>query len=119
MYTRCPACLTVFRISSADLRAADGEVVCGRCDAQFNALTSLSETPEEATVVLRPTGDAEGGDGDLDLSQTGAEPLWDVVARGAVAAGVFSSFLQSHSVLSRGTSAPQAGSGQGTVRAQR
>ena len=93
MYTRCPACLTVFRISSADLRAADGQVVCGRCDAQFNALASLSERPEEATVQPTPlSAPAEGPDpepGTADLSQTGAEPLWDVVAKQATGLGPF------------------------------
>lgn len=45
MFTRCPECLTVFHISAAELRAADGTVVCGECDATFDALGSLSETP--------------------------------------------------------------------------
>ncbi|NHA16151.1 DUF3426 domain-containing protein [Thioalkalivibrio sp. XN279] len=35
----------MFHISAAELRAADGTVVCGECDATFDALGSLSETP--------------------------------------------------------------------------
>nr|WP_276611223.1 zinc-ribbon and DUF3426 domain-containing protein [Thioalkalivibrio sp. XN8] len=52
MFTRCPECLTVFHISAAELRAADGAVVCGECHASFDALSSLSETPP--TDVSRP-----------------------------------------------------------------
>jgi predicted Zn finger-like uncharacterized protein len=49
MFTRCPDCGTVFHITAAELRAADGTVVCGACDATFDALETLSETrPAEA-----------------------------------------------------------------------
>jgi predicted Zn finger-like uncharacterized protein len=51
MFTRCPDCRTVFHITAAELRAADGTVVCGACDATFDALETLSET--------RPDDDAE------------------------------------------------------------
>lgn len=44
MYTRCPDCRTIFVVTATELRAADGQVVCGHCDNQFNALDSLSET---------------------------------------------------------------------------
>jgi len=59
MFTRCPECLTVFHISAAELRAADGAVVCGQCDARFDALASLSETPP-ADVPKSPHTPAEG-----------------------------------------------------------
>ena len=49
MFTRCPACRTVFHITAAELRAADGMVICGACETTFDALESLSETrPAEA-----------------------------------------------------------------------
>lgn len=44
MFTRCPDCGTVFHITATELRAADGTVVCGACDATFDALETLSET---------------------------------------------------------------------------
>lgn len=37
MYTRCPECRTAFRITVAQLKAADGLVRCGRCDTVFRA----------------------------------------------------------------------------------
>lgn len=45
MYTRCPACDTVYRVTGEDLRQADGQVECGSCGEHFNALYTLSERP--------------------------------------------------------------------------
>lgn len=44
MFTRCSNCRTVFHITAAELRAADGTVICGACGTTFDALDSLSET---------------------------------------------------------------------------
>lgn len=46
--TRCPACATAFRVGEAQLRARGGQVRCGRCGAQFDALTYL--TPGSSTA---------------------------------------------------------------------
>jgi len=43
MYAQCPDCLTVFSLNTETLAQARGEVVCGHCHAQFDALASLSE----------------------------------------------------------------------------
>ena len=43
MYTQCPDCATVFRITAEALRAAQGDVRCGVCATSFNALENLSE----------------------------------------------------------------------------
>ena len=43
MYTQCAKCETVFKLSAEVLRAAGGQVRCGRCGEIFNALTRLSE----------------------------------------------------------------------------
>jgi len=55
LYTRCTTCRTVFHITVPELRAADGRVVCGQCDEEFDALEHLSDTlptadaPDSAT----------------------------------------------------------------------
>ena len=49
MYTRCPKCSTVFRITAAQLRIAEGEVRCGNCTISFNALTELTDDLPELT----------------------------------------------------------------------
>lgn len=46
MFTHCPDCQTLFRVRAEILRAAHGQVRCGRCGLQFNALDSLAEDPE-------------------------------------------------------------------------
>ncbi len=53
MLTQCPGCQTVFRVTSAILRAAHGQVRCGRCNAQFDAIERLldGEEPPADTAV--------------------------------------------------------------------
>ena len=46
MFTQCPQCHTVFRVTVAMLRAAQGRVRCGRCSHVFNALTFLIDQPQ-------------------------------------------------------------------------
>lgn len=52
MYTRCPNCSTIFRVSAAQLRVALGEVSCGSCHETFNALSALTEDLPELTEVV-------------------------------------------------------------------
>jgi len=43
LFTQCAKCETVFRLSAEVLRAAGGQVRCGRCGEVFNALARLAE----------------------------------------------------------------------------
>lgn len=43
MYTQCSKCETVFKLSAEVLRAASGQVRCGKCGEVFNALSRLAE----------------------------------------------------------------------------
>jgi predicted Zn finger-like uncharacterized protein len=43
VYTQCSKCETVFKLSAEVLRAASGQVRCGRCGELFNALARLAE----------------------------------------------------------------------------
>ena len=43
MYTQCSKCETVFKLSAEVLRAASGQVRCGKCGELFNALARLAE----------------------------------------------------------------------------
>jgi predicted Zn finger-like uncharacterized protein len=49
MYTQCPNCETIFRISSEQLQVARGNVRCGDCNQPFNALDSLMDQPPEVS----------------------------------------------------------------------
>lgn len=46
MLTQCPSCQTVFRITSTILRAAHGQVRCGRCNTQFDAINRLIDNED-------------------------------------------------------------------------
>jgi predicted Zn finger-like uncharacterized protein len=48
VYTQCPDCATVFRVTADALRAAQGNVRCGVCSTSFDALENLSEEPFRA-----------------------------------------------------------------------
>jgi len=50
VYTQCPNCETIFRVSAEVLRAAAGQVRCGRCGEVFNALSRLAEQADAFTV---------------------------------------------------------------------
>lgn len=55
MYAQCPDCLTVFSVNTDTLAQARGEVVCGHCDAIFDALASLcDQLPPEPFQHLPP-----------------------------------------------------------------
>ena len=43
MYTQCSKCETVFKLSAEVLRAAGGQVRCGKCGELFSALARLAE----------------------------------------------------------------------------
>ena len=45
MFTRCPACLTQFRVRAQHLTAAGGRVRCGACGQAFDAVSRLSDQP--------------------------------------------------------------------------
>jgi len=46
MYTQCPECDTIFRVNAGVLRAAQGQVRCGVCDATFDAIRFLMDEIE-------------------------------------------------------------------------
>jgi predicted Zn finger-like uncharacterized protein len=50
LFTQCSKCETVFRLSADVLRAAGGQVRCGKCGEVFNALAHLAEDPGAFTV---------------------------------------------------------------------
>ncbi|WP_226498578.1 DUF3426 domain-containing protein [Ferribacterium limneticum] len=50
MRTRCPACTTVFRVTSEQLRLRAGKVRCGNCQAVFNAFDELVSEAHEPLI---------------------------------------------------------------------
>ena len=54
MLTQCPNCQTTFRVTTEILRVADGQVRCGRCQTQFDALERLIDDNEPAPASPEP-----------------------------------------------------------------
>lgn len=56
MYTQCPTCRTLFRVTAAQLQAAGGKVRCGACHAVFHAPSHLQhvQPPESASAAEKP-----------------------------------------------------------------
>lgn len=54
MYTQCPECTTIYRLRAEHLAGARGQVRCGSCGADFDALAALvDELPAGACTTLR------------------------------------------------------------------
>jgi predicted Zn finger-like uncharacterized protein len=54
--TQCPGCQTVFRVTSTILRAAHGQVRCGRCNTQFDAIEQLQDGDDPEHPGTSTTG---------------------------------------------------------------
>ena len=55
LYTRCPHCDTVFRVTTRDLQASSGRVRCGHCQTVFDAfatLTAQEPVTDQAAPVI-------------------------------------------------------------------
>ena len=44
MYTQCPHCEAVFRVSIKEITAANGKLRCGECSHVFDGMVSVSST---------------------------------------------------------------------------
>jgi len=54
LFTQCSKCETIFQLSAEVLRAAGGQVRCGRCGEVFNALSRLAEQPSAFSTGESP-----------------------------------------------------------------
>lgn len=54
MYTQCPACLTTFKVTSAQIEARGGMVRCGICSAVFHAEQRLLQVPPATEPARTP-----------------------------------------------------------------
>jgi predicted Zn finger-like uncharacterized protein len=54
MYTRCPHCETVFRVTTQQLQVSSGQVRCGLCANVFDAFTTLSSQPLARSETAPP-----------------------------------------------------------------
>src|ERR1700722_2680455 len=54
LFTQCSKCATAFKLSAEVLRAAGGQVRCGKCGEVFSALARLAEDPTAFTAGESP-----------------------------------------------------------------
>lgn len=55
LYTRCPQCETVFRVTTRELQASSGRVRCGHCQRVFDAFATLTaQEPASASGNTEP-----------------------------------------------------------------
>lgn len=55
LYTQCPGCKTLYRMSLSQLRCGRGIAQCQQCQDSFNVLESLAETPARVQTEAAPT----------------------------------------------------------------
>ena len=72
MRTRCPACSTVFRVTSEQMRLKAGKVRCGHCQSVFNAFDQLVDETLEAPkpAELAPSSPIAEPEPELDKAPT-------------------------------------------------
>jgi predicted Zn finger-like uncharacterized protein len=85
MYTRCPQCETVFRVTPQQLQASSGQVRCGRCQEVFDAFAALSsQLPPSATPAEAPEAgqSAPAGETPPAARRQAAPAHWDSARAG-------------------------------------
>jgi predicted Zn finger-like uncharacterized protein len=80
MLTQCPNCQTTFRVTTEILRVADGQVRCGRCQTQFDALERLIDeneaAPEQSVRTARdrmPAAMSQASPRDIEVEEPAAQ----------------------------------------------
>src|SRR5690606_8318652 len=91
LFTRCPHCDTIFRVTDQALAKAGGRVRCGRCANVFDATADLRESPDGAAIGRRPASaasaaSAAGDDSAATPADERAAPQTPAVAAGVAAA---------------------------------
>jgi predicted Zn finger-like uncharacterized protein len=72
MLTQCPNCQTIFRVTSEILRVAEGQVRCGRCQRQFDALARLideNDDDESSAAARLPSPANEPSPEDIEVEE--------------------------------------------------
>jgi predicted Zn finger-like uncharacterized protein len=76
MYAQCPACLTTFTVTAAQLAARSGLVRCGVCSAVFNAEEHLLQVPQAnaASAPADATSSAKNKRGRTGKNRSDSSP---------------------------------------------
>ena len=77
MYTKCPECNSVFRISEELLEIAEGLVRCGICDAVFNGTEHLHDDEQQSQNLDNIYQEQEIGDDENNIYLTDDDTYLD------------------------------------------
>ncbi|MCC2682774.1 MAG: finger-like region [Nitrosospira multiformis] len=84
LVTRCPNCLTVFRVTPLHLQAHGGEVRCGQCNHIFNGFAALLTMEEPEIIKPVKTGEAaKASENTSQLSPDVAMPHAEALQEGS------------------------------------
>jgi predicted Zn finger-like uncharacterized protein len=75
LYTQCSHCETIFQLTAETLRAAGGQVRCGRCGEVFNALARLAEDASAFSTPAAEAGDDSPRESALEMEARADEIL--------------------------------------------
>jgi len=70
MYTKCPDCNAVFRVTTEQLEIVEGLVRCGLCDAVFNGKDHIHEDPDLPATTSTDSIKQEHKSADTESSVT-------------------------------------------------
>ena len=83
MLTECPSCLTVFRVTGAILKMGHGQVRCGKCRTQFDALDSLLDDSGEEEKNPVAQNEAPSSDDEPSIDAQAPATGEDIVMEGS------------------------------------
>lgn len=84
MFTQCPHCLTLFRITPGQLKAAEGKVRCCQCNSVFNALLNLLESPTAFDNTMADQKGSPSLERRRETDHVDSQPLAEEVASATV-----------------------------------
>ena len=77
MYTKCPECDAIFRVTDEQLSVAEGLVRCGICDAVFNGRERIEEDHNPDIESGTQIQDEEPLETETEAEETYREEEWD------------------------------------------
>jgi predicted Zn finger-like uncharacterized protein len=89
MFTRCPSCATVFRVTATQLKARQAQVRCGHCRSLFNALDTLVDSTVSEALASPQSGDI-APDRPPATPQDAAQPVFQSISEPMTESGASS-----------------------------
>ena len=76
MYTKCPECQAIFRVTEEQLSIAEGLVRCGICDAIFNGREHIEDNHDHDPATEVEHEHLKDGQSDSDTDENNDKEKW-------------------------------------------